>query len=395
MRVGLLTTSYPRFPGDVAGCFVEGFARALVSHGHSVEVYCPEPPEPSSRTREPGVEVVEVAYVRPRASARTFYGSGVPENVRSRPLLALGVPAFAAALDRAVARAAPRLDAFVSHWAIPSGLVAARHARGRPHLAVFHSADVHLLSRLPGRAAIAARLLDGTTAAWFVSDDLRRRFIRCAGSLPDGLRVHVGPMGFEPSASPEGDRSTRRAALGNERFTVLALSRLVPIKGLDDAVRALGLVPEAELVVAGAGPERQPLANLSRLVSARVRFEGHVESERKRAILHAADAFVLPSVQEPGGRREGVPTALLEAMAAGLPIIATRTGGVPEIVRDGEEGILVAPRRPDALAAAIRALAGDPARALALGEAARARASRYAWHAQRGAITELLLASRH
>ncbi len=390
MRIGLLTTSYPRFPGDAAGCFVEGFARTLASLGYAVEVLCPEPDRPSSRERSPGVDVFEVPYLRPRAAERTFYGAGVPENVRAAPLLALGVPAYTAALDRAIARAAPRLDAFVSHWAIPSGLVAARHARGRPHLAVFHSADVHLLSLLPGRRALARRLLRGTTAAWFVSSDLRDRFLECAGALPDGLRAHVGPMGFTASATPEGDRAARRAALGFARFTVLALSRLVPIKGLDDAVRALARVPEGELVVAGAGPDRERLSSLARTSSARVRFEGHVAFERKSALLHAADAFVLPSVLEAGGRREGIPTALLEAMSAGLPIVATRTGGIPDLVRDGREGILVPPRRPDAIADAIGSLARDPERARALGEAARARASRHAWPAQREAMASLL-----
>ncbi|MBC7173164.1 MAG: glycosyltransferase, partial [Polyangiaceae bacterium] len=284
-RIGLLTTSYPRFPGDVAGCFVEGFAETLVSIGHSVEVHCPEPPERSTRAPRPGIDVSEVPYMRPRRAARTFYGDGVPENVRRAPWLGLGVPAFAAALDRAVARAVPHLSALVSHWAIPSGLVAARHAGARPHVAVFHSADVHLLERLPMSRALARALLRGTTAAWFVSDDLHERFARCAGGLPRELRVHVAPMGFEPDITPPRSRSEVRARLGLERFTVLALSRLVPIKGLDDAVLALGRVRNVELVIAGEGSERAQLERLARSSSTCARFEGHVVGECKRALL--------------------------------------------------------------------------------------------------------------
>lgn len=391
MRVGLATTSYPRFGGDVAGVFVEGFALALATAGHTVEVFCPEPAEAvAPRARRPGVEVHEVPYARPRRLARTFYGDGVPDNVRANPLLAMGVPAYAVALDRAIGRALPRLDALVSHWAIPSGIVAARLAAGRPHLAVLHSADVHLLARLPGRRAIGRRLLEGTTAAWFVSSQLHAKFVRCVGAPPPSVRVHVGPMGFAPSEAREVDRDAARRELGLDGFTALALSRLVPIKGVDDAIRAVARSTDTGLLVAGDGAARADLEALAGALQAPVRFVGHVGGARKDAMLSAADAFVLPSVEEAGGRVEGVPTALLEAMSAGLPVVATATGGIPDVVRDGVEGLLVPPRRPDAIAAALDALRRDRAMRRALGDAARARASRHAWPAQRDTITALL-----
>jgi glycosyltransferase involved in cell wall biosynthesis len=196
-------------------------------------------------------------------------------------------------------------------------------------------------------------------------------------------------MGFEPLGTTAPTREAARAALELTRFTALCLGRLVPIKGLDDAVRAIARRPDAELLVAGSGPERQRLESLAAATGARVRFTGHVEGERKRLLLRAADAFVLPSVEE-AGRREGLPTALLEAMAAGLPVVATRTGGVPELVREGEDGFLVPMRRPDALAAALTTLAADRARAEALGAAARRRAEAFTWPAQRRAIGELV-----
>jgi glycosyltransferase involved in cell wall biosynthesis len=298
------------------------------------------------------------------------------------------VPAFALALDRAVARRVHGWDALVSHWALPSGLIAARHAGSRPHLAVFHSADVHLLGRLPARRRLAARLLRGTTAAWFVSAELRARFETFAGPLPTSLPVRVAPMGIDRPADPTCEREQIRGELGLSRFTALCLGRLVPIKGLDDAVRAAALYPAAELVIAGRGPERERLESIATACGARARFVGHVEGEQKQRLLRAADVFVLPSIEE-RGRREGLPTALLEAMAVGLPVIATRTGGVPEVVREAH-GLLVPMRRPDAIAAALAALGSDPSRTQALGRAARRRAADFLWPAQRGALGELL-----
>ncbi len=389
MRVGLVATSYPRFEGDVAGCFVRGFARTLVELGHEVEVLCPEASERVPRPIDAGISIIEIPYARPRAAQRTFYGSGAPENVRAAPWLALGVPAFAAALDRAVGARVGRWDALVSHWALPSGVVAARHAGRKPHLAIFHSADVHLFGRIPGRRALARALLRGTSAAWFVSAELRERFESRCGRLPSALPVRVAPMGFEPPGTVAGTREAVRATLELTRFTALCLGRLVPIKGLDDAVRAIARQPDAELLVAGSGPELQRLESLAAATRARVRFTGHVEGERKRLLLRAADVFVLPSVEE-AGRREGLPTALLEAMAAGLPVVATRTGGIPESVRQGEDGLLVPMRSPDALVAALTTLASDRARAEAFGASARRRAEAFTWPAQRRAIGELV-----
>src|SRR3954454_12000613 len=101
MRIGLLTTSFPRFVGDVPGHFVLGFARALSELGHTIEVLAPEPRERAfmAPLSLPGVSVHWVRYA-PRPLERTFYGAGVLDNLRSDPLAALGLMPFTAALAR-------------------------------------------------------------------------------------------------------------------------------------------------------------------------------------------------------------------------------------------------------------------------------------------------------
>jgi glycosyltransferase involved in cell wall biosynthesis len=155
-----------------------------------------------------------------------------------------------------------------------------------------------------------------------------------------------------------------------EARVLLAVCRLEPQKGLDTAVRALPDIrtryPTAELVVLGEGPQRSELEHLATELQVPVHLLGRVPDVA--AWLRRADLLVHPA------RWEGFGLALLEAMLAGKPVVATRVSSIPEIVVDGETGLLVAPDDDEALAAAILRLLRDPEEARRLGEAGLARA---------------------
>lgn len=382
MRIGVLTTSFPRGEKDVAGNFVLGFARALAARGHAIDVLAPEPAEGSAPPRWPGVEVHWVPYLRPRRWARTFYGAGVPDNLRRDARAWFGLAPFAGALALAARRAAPRWDAIASHWALPSAVAGAFARDARPHVAVLHSADVHLLSRLPARARWAAHIARGATTLAFVSDTHRERFL---GWLPrelrDGVarRAHVQAMGVEAPAAHDHDRATARRALGVERFMLLSIGRLVPVKGLVEAARALAPRDDLEWWIAGAGPERDALERIARSSRARVRLVGEVHGADKEALFRAADVLAVPSCRLSSGRSEGVPTVIAEAMARGLPVVASAVGGIPEIVRHAENGLLIEPGDPRALLHAVDRVRDDTVLRDALAAGARRDAVRFAW----------------
>jgi glycosyltransferase involved in cell wall biosynthesis len=179
--------------------------------------------------------------------------------------------------------------------------------------------------------------------------------------------------------SPDGPVAERGA-----RPRVLCVGRLVPRKGVDTVIRALAAIPDAELVIAGgpgvdglaADPEAQRLARLAERcgVADRVRLVGAVPRPNMPALLRSADAVVCTPWYEPFGI---VP---LEAMACGVPVVASAVGGFLDTVVDGATGILVPPRRPDRLAAALRGLLAEPFWRQAYGTAGVERArSRYSW----------------
>lgn len=202
-------------------------------------------------------------------------------------------------------------------------------------------------------------------------------------------RISIVPCGVDLDAfSPAGPAAPR-----GSRFRVLTLSRLVPRKGVDDVIRAMALLPDAELVVVGgpepsraaSDPECRRLAAVAAEagVAGRVALRGSVAREEVPALLRSVDVLVTAPWYEPFGI---VP---LEAMACGVPVVASRVGGLRDTVVDGVTGLHVPPRDPAAIAAALRALRDDPSRRAAMGAAGAARVrDRYGWDRVAAATAE-------
>lgn len=172
------------------------------------------------------------------------------------------------------------------------------------------------------------------------------------GLRPERLTVVPNPA---PVLPPLPGRDEARAALGVDGFTLATAGRLTRQKALGDALAALARVDGVRLVVAGDGPERTELERKARELglSERVRFLGPLPREDVLKVFRSADAALLTSAWE------NLPHTVLEALAVGTPVVATAVGGVPEVVRDGENGLLVAPGDLDGLAEAIRRVSAD------------------------------------
>ena len=382
MKIGLLTTSFPRFEGDVSGAFVLGFARALASRGHDVCVLAPEPSSRDSAPTWPGVSVGWVPYARPRRLQRTFYRAGAPENLRSkRPARWLGAATFTIALHHAARRKLGDCDALVSHWSVPSGVVASEVAGGRAHLCILHATDVRWLSQLPGRTVLANRLLDGASALWFLTPELRDTFAKAARKNLCSQRVCVQPMGV--------DRPASRPPLKKHPtwpWRLLFIGRLVPVKGVDRMLEALARLPTpARAHIAGDGPERGRLARLARQLGVDARFEGWVSGHRKEALLRDCDALIAPS-----HGNDGVPTVLFEAMARGLPVITTSSISIAHYLEHEHHALLVTDGDIGELAGAILRLQSDLGLWARLSREGKRASERFLWSEMGPTIESLL-----
>jgi glycosyltransferase involved in cell wall biosynthesis len=251
------------------------------------------------------------------------------------------------------------------------GRLAARRA-GVP--VIVHTYHGHVLAGyFPGWAerafATAERMLAARTDALIaVSAEIRDDLLRLGIGRPS--QWHVIPLGVDVAVVEGADRSAARAALGlpDSAPVIGIVGRLVPIKGHDTFIRAARLVslevPDAVFVVAGDGELRHSLEReAGRLLGERVRFLGWHEDVR--TLYASLDVVVLTS------RNEGTPMSLLEAAAASRPVVATKVGGVRDVVRDGMTGILVAPGDDGGIAAGVIRLLQRQDRGRAIGEEAR------------------------
>lgn len=254
------------------------------------------------------------------------------------------------------------------------GAVKRRHQGGRDT-----SPPARLrLERTIGRSAGAVIATCADEVAELTAMDVPRERISV---VPCGVDLRL----FTPDGPRwEGPWPGEDAAGGRERHRLVVLSRLVERKGVDTAIRALAHLPDAELAVAGgpprgdldADPEVRRLRGVARDagVAERVEFLGRLGREEVPPLLRSASLVVTLPWYEPFGM---VP---LEAMACGVPVVASAVGGHLDTVVDGGTGLLVPPRDPEAAAAAIRGLLDDPAGRAALGFAAAERArERYSW----------------
>jgi glycosyltransferase involved in cell wall biosynthesis len=254
------------------------------------------------------------------------------------------------------------------------GRLAARRA-GVPAIHTFHGIHYAGYPAGLGRVylALERRLARMTEAVICVSES-EARDAAALGLAPRGrTRVIVNGVDARRIALAATPRPAARKALGLEPDALVlgTVARFDPVKALDVLLRGFAVLaagqPTARLLLIGDGPEARRLRALavSLGIDARVRFAGVVADASR--LLPALDLYVSAS------RREGLPLALLEAMACGLPVAATRVSGHVDAVEDGVTGVLVGPDDPPALGRAMDALLGNPARRAAMGQAGRRR----------------------
>ncbi|HEX3694617.1 MAG TPA: glycosyltransferase family 4 protein [Polyangia bacterium] len=349
MVVGVLTTSYPRHADDYAGSFVGDRVRALLAEGHAVEVFAAADTRATTRSVEGALTITRIG-LDPQGGEPLFYGDGGPEALERGGARAWWQALrFSTDLATAVRARLPHLDALEAHWLVPCVAVAATVAPQKPLRAFSHSGDVALLERLPAGDALARTLAARIAGAdlLFVTDDLRRRFAALVGRAIGRVQHLAAPADLFPPITP-ASRQAARAALGLAGPTVIAVGRLVPIKGfhrlIDACAEAAAIggqgLPLTAIIV-GDGPERGALAAAARVAGVRLTLPGWVPRSNLAHWLHAADAYAQPSLALPSARREGLPVATLEALAVGLPVIASDEPGLRELDVDKNRLLLI------------------------------------------------------
>jgi len=265
-----------------------------------------------------------------------------PWQISDREVSALG-----AVLDRENAQL---LHIFFGHIAVH--LLPLIRAWSKPSVVSFHGADVLVDMEKPAYRKATKQMLDAVTRVFVRSASLQRAVVElgCDENKIDIVRTGI-PLREFPFREREFSEN------GEWRF--VQASRLVQKKGLATTLHAfthfLGHYPRATLTIAGEGPMREELQELTRKLKIhdRVAVPGFLPAYKLREIYYASHIFLHPSETASDGNQEGIPNAMLEAMATGLPVFATDHGGIPEAIENGVSGILVPERDYEALSQAL------------------------------------------
>lgn len=386
--VVMVTTSYPRFPGDSVGTFMEPIAKSVAARGHDVHIVAPWHPLVARGPEEDGVHFHFYKYA-PLTSLNVFgYAGALRADVSMRGSAYLVAPLALAAGWRAARSVAKRYRATVmnGHWVIPGGVTAAAAAPSLPLVVSLHGSDVYVAETLAPARRAAHTVFARAGAVTACSADLGRRAI-ALGASPD--RLEVVPYGVDADRFRPDPRlrAKRRAGLGiAPKTTVLfAAGRLVRKKGFEYLVEAVAkLSPTTDLVavIAGGGDldaELRAQAENAR-VADKIRFVGNISQDDVAAWLATADIVAIPSVRDDSGNVDGLPNIVLETLASGTPLVTTTAGGIGSVVEHARTGLIVPERDSSALAAAIDLLAADPSQRVRIGEAGRAAVvARFGW----------------
>jgi len=398
----MITSSYPKFPGDVTAPFIEEIARGVAGAGHQVDVILPHHPELRRGGDEP-VRFFPYRYVPLESWSLWGYAQSLESDVRVRGAVFLLAPLVALALRKALSErlTAEHYDVVHAHWLVPNAALVADLVRAHhlPLVVSLHGSDVFLAERLLPARVLGRSTLASAGAITACSGDLRERALRLGAPAE---RTRLVPYGvdacaFAPATAGARDRGAEvRLGLGvpEGRLFVLALGRLVEKKGFADLVDAAAGRSDLHVVIAGAGDLRSSLEERAKAVGASVGFPGALDRATAAAALTAADVVAVPSVRDRAGNVDGLPNVLLEALAAGRAVVATRVAGIPEVILDGENGLLVPEHDPKALGKALGYLAREPETRARLGRAARRTAEeRLTWGAAVRAFEEAYAAA--
>jgi len=387
MRICILTTSFPLYEGIAVGIHVIEQARHLVKLGVEVDVLAPHHHGAARREVIDGIRVRRFRYMRPERWQTLCYGAGIPTNIRTSWWARVQLPFLLIAFIVNGLQYARHCDVIQANWSIAglAGVLLGKMLH-KPVVLVMYGAEVFVLKGNPILKYIIKHADHVICISRYTLDKtLQTQQPRAYSLIPPGVDVNR----FRKRADTAHVR--RKLAQQGIDFSiplVFALGKFIERKGFSYLIDAIALLQErgpVQLMIGGRGPLKESLqqqaSNLG--ISDRVVFLDYIPDDELPGYYTVADLFVSPSIVDSQGDTEGLGMVLLEALACETPCVASRVGGIVDIIEDGVNGFLVEPRDSVAIADRIWRLISDDKLRQEMGKQGRLFVERhFSWQAK-------------
>jgi glycosyltransferase involved in cell wall biosynthesis len=352
-KVCVITSSFPRFDGDYAGVFISELIGRLKQYGYSFRVVAPRGNLKKASMKssfDNRISITRFNYFFNSSWEKLCYGDGMLNNFQRSLLAKIQLPFY---LGMSLIHSIVSLKncrIIWSHWAFPSGLIGAllRKITGKRHILSLHSGWSFLIRYGTFGKQIIRFIINNSDRISAVSHAIKAETVMIfprteRPSVEE--KIFLLPMGvlrknfFALRKVPKAHLKKKYRITSKK--VVLYIGRLIPMKGINFLIQAVKGISGLTLLIAGSGSEENVLRDMARGVKCRVRFLGPVLGKRKLELFRLVDVLVVPSVGCVKGQTEGLPVVILEAMASGIPVVASNIGGIKEVIKNKYNGLLI------------------------------------------------------
>lgn len=358
IKVSFLTQVFVRHPNDTIAPFLFIISKTLSSLGVQVSVVCPHDKGLMRREVIEGIEITRFKYAPEKYEILAYRGV-MHELVLKKALNLFIFLIFILSFTFEAIKFVRKNDSDIihSHWWIPTGLVGVIIARltGKPLVITSHGTDIFILGKFVRMKFLARWVFNQAKMITVVSNALKKRLIDDLHISHEKIKVIPMPVDLERFYPLKMEKT----------IDILCIGRLIERKGIDILVNAVEKLKSynegIKTVIIGTGPEKGRLLNMikEKCLENNVNFIDTVPNDELIQYYNLSKVFVLPTITDWKGETEGLGVVLLEALSCKTPVVGTDTGGIPDIVKNNETGLLVKEKDVDGLADAIQKLLDD------------------------------------
>ncbi len=372
MKKLLVTGStFPRWANDTEPRFILDYAKAMTKY-YDVTVLVPGAVGAKEEEELEGVHVIRYHYFPIHKFETLCYPGAIVPRIKQKKVRILLVPFLLLSLHHQLKKRSKEFDVVHAHWLIPQGIMQ-MSVKDTPYIVTGHGGDVTSLNKGILKS-MKLKCLERAKAITVVSDALQD-YVK---QLYPNQKTSIIPMGCDVSRFSSEHRKENFFGQG-DRKVVLFVGRLAEKKGVTYLIDAMKKVDNAVLVIVGKGDLEPGLRQQAKALGDKVVFVGPKTHDELPEIYASADVFVAPSVTAADGDKEGFGLVILEAMASGVPVVASRSGGIVDIVKDEENGLLCDEKDVEKLSVNISRVLEDEALSAKLKTAAGHTVEQYSY----------------